>query len=228
MAWPLPKTFQRVMRGAPTPRSPLPQQPFRVVTPMARTALLLGAAGGFALASVLSVTLAAHITLGPWWAATAQAHGRLQVFGWVGLFVFSVAFHFLPRLRGAGLRWPGLAPWVLGAMAGGLVLCAISQPLLAVTPGAWLWQAALILSGLLELAGIGLALAVLLGTFTQPGAPPLRKRPALWGVLPFLGCVGASLALSALVNLINVIQAAGGVGIVSAATDDISVTLGLL
>lgn len=227
MAWPLPKTFERVMHGLRAPQSPLPQQPFRLVTPMARAALLLGAAGGFVLASVLSLTLALHARLGPWWAALAQAHGRLQVFGWVGLFIFSVAFHFLPRLRGAGLRWPRLAPWVLGALASGLLLRAVSQPLLTIWPGARLWQAALILSGALEALGIGLALTVLAGTFTQPGAPPLRKRPALWGVLPFLGCVGAGLALAALVNLLNVVQAARGVGIVSAAADDISVTLGL-
>lgn len=226
MSRPLP--FLSIMRGPQTPRRPLQQQPFTLVAPMARAALVLGAAGGFVLASALSLSLALGAPLGPWWAALAQAHGRLQIFGWAGLFVFSVAFHFLPRLRGAPLRWPRLVRWVLGAQVAGLLLRGLSQPLLALTPGAWLWQAALILSGLLEVVGIGLALTLLIGTFIQPGAPAFRARPALWSIMPFLLCIAPSLGLAALINLINVIQAAGGGGLVAAATDDISVTLGLL
>ncbi len=227
MAWPL---SWAALRGAFSSQhvDPRQQQPFALVAPLLRAALLLGAAGGFVLASVLSLSLALQAPLGPWWMALAQAHGRLQVFGWAGLFVLGVAFHFLPRLRGAPLRWPWAVPWILVAQVVGLLLRGLSQPLLALAPGTLIWQAALILSGLLEAVGLGLAVVLLVGTATQLGAPALRARPALWSVWPFLICVGSSLALAALVNLVNVWQAATGVGIISAVGDDASVTLGLL
>ena len=227
MAWSLPLVVRRWLPD-PNDASPPRQQPFTLVAPLARAALLLGAAGGFALATVLSLSLAFQAPLGPWWAALAQAHGRLQLFGWVGLFVLSVAFHFLPRLRGAPLRWPWLVSWVLVAQVVGLALRGLSQPLLALMPNAWLWQALLVLSGALEVVGLGLALTIFIGTFAQRGAPALRARPALWSVWPFLLCVGASLGLATLINLVNVIQAASGGGIVPPAGDDVSVTLGLL
>lgn len=227
MAWSLPLAALRKLRG-PQDASPPQQQPFALVAPLARAALLLGVGGGFALASVLSLSLALHAPLGPWWVAMAQAHGRLQVFGWAGLFVISVAFHFLPRLRGAPLRRPWLVPWVLGAQVAGLLLRGVSQPLLALAPGVWLWQALLVMSGVLEVVGLGLALTIFIGTFAQPGAPALRARPALWSIWPFLLGVGASLGLATLINLVNVIQAASGIGIVPSAGDDASVTLGLL
>lgn len=227
MAWLSSLVAPRSPRGSHD-ADPPSQQPFTLVAPLARAALLLGVAGGFALASVLSLTLALRAPLGPWWPALAQAHGRLQVMGWVGLFVLSVAFHFLPRLRGAPLRWPWLVPWALGSLVAGLLLRGFSQPLLALAPGFWLWQALLILSGMLEAVGVDVALTILIGTFAQPGAPALRARPALWSIWPFLLCVGTSLGLAALINLVNVIQAAEGVGIVPSAGDDASVTLGLL
>jgi len=203
------------------------QQPFAVVTLMLRTALLLGVCAGFALASVLSVTLGFHLPLGAWWVATAQAHGRIQVFGWVGLFALGVAFHFLPRLRGAPLRWPQVIPWLLGAQVAGLLLCGLAQPLLTLAPDSLLWRSALVASGALEVVGLGLAVALLVGTALQPDAPKLRKKVALWAVWPFLFCVTLSLALGALINLVATIQASSAGGIVPPLTDDASVLLGL-
>ena len=204
------------------------QQPFRLVTPFLRAALLLGAGAGFALATVLSVTMGFRMPLGVWWVALAQAHGRIQVFGWAGLFVLGVAFHFLPRLRGAPLRWPAWARWALIAQVAGLLLRGVSQPLLALSPDALLWQVALVASGALEALGLGLAVTLLIGTMLQPGAPRLRARPALWSVWPFLVCVIVCLTLSPLVNLANTIMAAQSGGVVPAQSDDASVLLGLL
>ncbi|HZC05398.1 MAG TPA: hypothetical protein VE338_07130 [Ktedonobacterales bacterium] len=206
----------------------LRQQPFALVTPFLRAALLLGVAAGFALASVLSVTMGFRLPLGVWWVALAQAHGRIQVFGWAGLFVLGVAFHFLPRLRGAPLRWPGYARWALAAQVAGLLLRGASQPLLALSPDALVWQAALVVSGALEALGLGLAVTLLVGTMAQPNAPKLRARPALWSVWPLLVCVIVSLGLSSLVNLANTLLAARSGGVVPAQADDASVTLGLM
>src|SRR6266536_814159 len=123
------------------------QQPFSRIAPLLRAALLLGTGGGFALATVLTLTAAFAISIGPWWSATAQAHGHLQLYGWAGLFVLGVAFHFLPRLRGAPLAAPRLVPWILGAQVTGLVLRAISQPLLVAT-GTSIFGGLLIVSGI--------------------------------------------------------------------------------
>ncbi len=62
------------------------QEPFSLVAPMLKTALLMGAGGGFLLATVLTVTRALSVPLGAWWEAVAQAHGHLQLYGWAGLF----------------------------------------------------------------------------------------------------------------------------------------------
>lgn len=111
------------------------QEPFTRVAPLLGAALLLGAGAGFALATVLTLTPLLRVAIGPWWLATAQAHGHLQLYGWAGLFVLGVALHFLPRLRGAPLAAPWLVPWILGAQVIGLLLRAFSQPL-AVATGA--------------------------------------------------------------------------------------------
>ena len=227
MVWP----FRRLARNSGDPpgaKRQASQQPFSLVAPLLRAALLLGAGAGFALASVLSVSLALALPLGPWWDALAQAHGRLQLYGWAGLFVFGVAFHFLPRLRGAPLRWPWAVPWLLGAQVAGLLLRGLSQPLLALAPGTLIWQIALVASGALEAIGLGLGVALLVGAAAQPHAPALRTRQALWGIFPFLICVASSLALGALINLADVILAVNGGGVMPAAGDDATVTLGLL
>ncbi len=98
------------------------QRPFALVAPSLGAALLLGTAGGFVFATLLTLTLALNLSIGPWWSALAQAHGHLQLYGWAGLFVVGVAFHFLPRLRGTPLALPRLVPWMIGFQVTGLVL----------------------------------------------------------------------------------------------------------
>src|SRR5712691_13059506 len=119
------------------------QEPFTRVAPLLGAALLLGAGGGFALATVLTLTQMLQVSLGPWWSATAQAHGHLQLYGWAGLFVLGVALHFLPRLRGTPLAAPGLVPWILGTQVIGLLCRATSQPLFVAT-GAGIWGVLLV------------------------------------------------------------------------------------
>lgn len=233
MLLPLPEQLRvRPARGA----APEGQKPFTLVTPLLRAALLLGAAGGFVLASVLSLSLALKLPLGSWWSAVAQAHGHLQIYGWAGLFVLGVAFHFLPRLRGAPLRWPRAIPWLLAVLVIALVLRGLSQPLLALDGSAWgapvLWRSLLVTSSVLEMLALGGVVALLAGTMLRRGAPALRARPALWSVWPFLLCAIGSLGLSALVNLANVIgaiQAAGAsyAGLMPAVGDGANVLLGL-
>ena len=194
---------------------------------MLGAALLIGAGGGFVLATVLTLTRAWHVPSGIWWAALAQAHGHLQLFGWAGLFVLGVAFHFLPRLRGSGLAYAEAIPWLLGVLVAGIVLRGFSQPLLAATD-AGIWRMGLVSSGVLEAIALLGLLGIVVATAIQ--GPALSTRPALQKVLPFLVGIFASLGLAAIVNLVNVARAseASIAGLIPATGDATNVTLGLL
>ena len=200
------------------------QQPFARFAPFLRSALLLGAGGGFLFASILTISLALNLSIGAWWAAMAQAHGHVQVYGWAGLFVLGVALYFLPRLRGAPLVMPTLLPWILGAQVVGLLLRISSQPLAAILPGV-LWQLLLLASGLLELAAL-LGVIVLL-LLTARRGPPLSSRPSLLGVFPFVLGAFIMLGLAAIVNLYNMVLAMMNAGLIPSNGDDLNVALGL-
>jgi uncharacterized protein involved in response to NO len=202
----------------------LHQQPFARVAPLLRMALLSGTGGGFVLATILTLTAAFAVSIGPWWSATAQAHGHLQLYGWAGLFMLGVAFHFLPRLRGAPLVASWLIPWILGILVTGLLLRALSQPFFAAT-GAAIWAVLLVASGVLECAA--LVGAVWLLGMTALQGPPLATRPAMMGVLPFFVGAFTLLALASVVNLINMLVATTTAGLVPGPIDNLNVTLGL-
>lgn len=200
------------------------QEPFARVAPILKSALLIGAGGGFLLATVLTLARAFSIPLGAWWASVAQAHGHLQLFGWAGLFVLGVALHFLPRLRGTPLVGARLVPWLLAALVSGLVLRAVCQPLLTQSP-LFVWRAGLLTSGILEAAAIACVLCMLILTARRGPRPALR--PAYWSVLPYFAGVFCSLGLAGIVNLVNTVQAARGSGLVQPSGDTLNVTLGL-
>lgn len=200
------------------------QEPFTRVAPILQCAVLMGAGGGFLLATVLTLTRAFSIPLGAWWEALAQAHGHLQLFGWAGLFVLGVALHFLPRLRGTPLVGARLIPWLLGALVVSLILRALCQPMLTWSP-ALLWRVGLLASGVLEIAAVICVLWMLVLTAWRGPRPTMR--PAYWSVLPFFVGVFCSLGAASIINLVNTVQAAQGSGLVPPAGDTLNVTLGL-
>jgi uncharacterized protein involved in response to NO len=185
--------------------------------------LLLGICGGFLLATVLTITRILPIQLGTWWAALAQAHGHLQLYGWAGLFVLGVALHFLPRLRGTPLVAARLIPWMLVSISLSMILRAFCQPLLTAYP-ATLWRVGLVGSGILEMGAFALILWLLILTATRGPRP--TTRPAYWSIFPFLVGAFCALGLASIINLVNVVQAANG-GLVVNAGDMLNVTLGL-
>lgn len=200
------------------------QEPFLLVTPVLKTALLMGAGGGFLLATVLTLSRAFSVPLGAWWEALAQAHGHLQLYGWAGLFVLGVALHFLPRLRGTPLVGARLIPWLLGILIASLVLRAVSQPLLATNLGS-VWRVGLVSSGILEMSAFVIVLSLLILTALRGPRP--TTRPAYWSVFPFIAGAFCSFALASIVNLVNMAQAAQGSGLALDAGDTLYVTLGL-
>ncbi|HEX9134073.1 MAG TPA: hypothetical protein VF844_17410 [Ktedonobacteraceae bacterium] len=184
----------------------------------------MGSGVGFALATILTLAQAMHISIGPWWLATAQAHGHVQLYGWAGLFIVGVALHFLPRLRGTPLAVPRLVPWILAALVTGLLLRALSQPLFLAT-GAGSWSILLVASGVLECAAL-VAVVSLLGMTALRG-PRMASRPAFLGVFPFLVGAFCALGITSCVNLVSVVQASISMGLVPPTTDNLNVTLGL-
>lgn len=201
------------------------QESFARVTPLLRSALLIGPCGGFLFATILTITAALHQNTGAWWIALAQAHGHLQLYGWAGLFVLGVALHFLPRLRGAPLALPHLTLWIVGLQVTSIILRGVSQPLAALSSSGF-WRFDLIASGILEVVAFGLVLVSAGVTFRR--GLPLAKRPALLKIIPLLVIAFLSLGLAAASNVINMLQAARTTpGIVLNQGDSLNVTLGL-
>lgn len=201
------------------------QEPFARVTPLLRSALVIGPCGGFLFAAILTITAAFHGNTGAWWVALAQAHGHLQLYGWAGLFVLGVALHFLPRLRGAPLAAPQLIPLIVGLQVTSITLRGISQPLAAISSSEF-WRFGLIASAVLECLALGLVLVSAGMTFFH--GLPLARRPALLKIIPLLAIAFVSLGLAPIANLINMIEAARTTpGIVLNPGDTLNVTLGL-
>lgn len=197
------------------------QRPPAVWPPFVRASLALALTAGFGLGGALFAASALGIPSERWWAAAAQAHGHIQLFGWAGLLVFGVGFHFLPRLRGAPLAWPTGARIVLGLLLVGLIARALAQPILAgigAGPLASAFRAGLVGSGVLELTGATLALGMLGRTLR--GGPPIRAGSGLRQVLPFLGAAFAACWLALALNLVGLLAATrGGVPLVAARLD---------
>ncbi len=203
-------------------------EPFKRVAPFLRAALLIASAGGFLLASLLTLAELFALPPGVWWSALVQTHGHLQLYGWAGLFVLGVSLHFLPRLRGSALPLPRLLPWLLGAQVSALVVRAVAQPLLAIAVAPLpLWRGLLVISALLECLALSGATLEYLLLLCQ--GPPLAARRAFLSIAPFIALAALALALAAAVNLLNMVQAArsAGGGLAPAPGDELNITLGL-
>ncbi|HEY7021537.1 MAG TPA: hypothetical protein VH349_10505 [Ktedonobacterales bacterium] len=208
-----------------TPAPDTTQTPFSRVAPALRSALIVGVAGGFTLATILTLTAAFHVPLGSWWRALVQTHGFLQLYGWAGLFALGVGAYVLPRLRGAPLALTGVLGWILGLHLASLIFRFACQPLAALTPSG-LPRAGLIVSGVLEVAAVGLIYTCALLTLRH--GPPLTQRPAFVKVLPLFGIALFSLGAATVVNLVNMARLAqSSSGAVAEPGDTLNVTLGL-
>ena len=147
--------------------------------------LLVALTVGFGYAAILAVLIGFQISMGNWWVAMLQAHGHAQLLGWIGLFIIGVSLYFLPRLAGTPLRFPRLPTWILCLLATGILLRAVSQPLLAAgieDPFHSGLRWALGFSALLETTGVYCYIALLV--ITLRSAAPNRPAPADGAHLP--------------------------------------------
>jgi uncharacterized protein involved in response to NO len=194
-------------------------------------AFLAALGPGFLAGALLSAVLGLGVPLGPWWPAMAQVHGHAQLAGFAGLMVLGVAFHFLPRLRGAPLAAPGAVPWVLALYGGGLLLRVLGQTLGPLVPPAAPVAPALrllfVLSGPLTLGG-ALAGLVVLGRTALRG-PALRTRAGFHQVAPLLAAGGTAFLLFHGLNALGTLTAGGAAPwLVPPALDAAAVRLALL
>lgn len=192
-------------------------------------AIALALTAGFGQGMAMFLHLAAGQPSGLWWVAAAQAHGHIQIFGWGGMFALGVALYFMPRLRGCPAPSPQairIAAWLVGS---GLLLRAVGGPATTVADGAaWepLARVALALSGLVELAGVALALGALVAAARR--GPPLASRAGLVAVLPFTLAFALSFVAALALNAWGVALAARGTGLVDGRISWLVVQLGLV
>jgi uncharacterized protein involved in response to NO len=162
------------------------------------SALTVAVAGGFVLAVLLPLAVVMEWDWGVRWRALAQAHGHLQIGGWLGLFIVGMAFRMAPRFAGRPLRFARLTPVTLGLLLGGVLGRAVAQPWVDL-PG---MRALLILAVLAELAGALLFTAIL---FTTLGPAIRTVAPA-----PLFMLGGAGMALQALLGAVWIPGIAAG------------------
>jgi hypothetical protein len=151
-------------------------------TVLLRLSVGLSAGAGFGVGVVLLWATAAGRAADLPFVALAQAHGQVQTIGFVGLFVFGTAAQLLPGF----LTSPIVAPRRLiasgYAIAGGVLVRLIFQPL----PTGISRALALSAGGIAEIAGIILALSTFLRLFRrtiQPSEPWRRVAVVSFGFL---------------------------------------------
>jgi uncharacterized protein involved in response to NO len=197
--------------------------------PFVQLSLAFALSGGFLVGGALFAARSLGVPAGSWWTSAGQAHGHIQLFGWAGLMVFGVGFHFLPRLRGVSLASPHLTRPVLALLAIGLLLRVLIQPALAAGTGGpitGILSIALILSGLFELAGATLAIAILVRTLRQRAVQ--KKRVDQGPVFAFFLVAFISFWLALVVNAIGLVLASSdATGTLSPGMDSLTVDFAL-
>jgi hypothetical protein len=170
-----------------------PKQPFETYRLAIFTSLALALAGGLPLAVLVALGGGRDVGLGVRWVPLIQAHGHLQLVGFVGIFIVGLAYHVLPRFKNTALRLPGLAIASIGLLAGGVVLRTVTQPWADSDRVGTLFAA----SAVIELAGALAFFAVVVST--------LRSTPRK-NYDRFLLTAGAWFAAASLMNLVVVAE----------------------
>jgi hypothetical protein len=136
------------------------------------SSLLIAILAGFTtgIAAIASASLGWTIP-GVNWFLLVQTHGRLQLYGWAGLFVFGVAYHVVPRFVTTPIAFPRLSVATYWLALGGLAL-SLGQMIAGGDPRLFHWIFTLGLVGLV-LATLSYAV-VLWGTVRAS-----QQRPSL-------------------------------------------------
>jgi hypothetical protein len=190
---------------APATAPPPPAPPWESYRLYLKTSLLLALTAGFGIGLLAVLGRAGGPDLGAYWLPLIQAHGQVQLFGWVGLFVVGVAYHVVPRFRGVQpvSRRVALATYAL--LLGAVLVRAIGQPL----------AVAVALPGVFTLAaGLQLAASVLFAATLVHWLTPTRGR---WeGYESYLLAAGGWLVVAGLLQVLVAARADEmGIGLVA-------------
>ncbi|MDD5542525.1 MAG: DUF1858 domain-containing protein [Acidobacteriia bacterium] len=149
---------------------------------------------------VINLTLIAiHRDFPKWLDPSNQAHGHVQIFGWVSLFIMGVAYHVVPRMKATKLWNEFFAETSFVLMAAGVLLRGIFQPLMA---GNTHIAGIVITSALLELVAIGLFVLIILKTLqsspqSNEGFEKYLMAGSTWFLLMGLANVGIVMTMAA-------------------------------
>ncbi len=160
--------------------------PSRVSHPYAlgaAAAVILALLAGFPLGILVALGGPRDIGLGVRWTPLIQAHGHLQVMGWLGLFLVGVAFQVVPRFKQVPLRLPQLVRPAIALIAGGLIARTISQPYADGQVGA----ATMLTSSVAEALGVAAFVASIVSTLLSA-----RRKNYDWYLLAACGWLAAS------------------------------------
>ncbi len=108
------------------PVAPAAEPPV-IYPPFLKVAFLFTFTGGTTLGVIALILMALRGRLGSISGALIQAHGHVQLYGWVAIFIMGVAYHILPRLKGGDLPGTFLPKLSLAAMTAGVILRGIAQ-----------------------------------------------------------------------------------------------------
>ncbi len=171
----------------------LERRPARGLQPYAlgaMTALLLALLVGFPLGILAAYGGARDIGLGVRWTPLIQAHGHLQVMGWLGLFLVGVAFQVVPRFKQVPLRLPVLVRPAIALIALGLAARTASQPY----ADGHLASAIMLTSAVAEALGVAAFVASITATLISA-----RRKYYDWYLFSACGWLAASAVANVIV-----------------------------
>jgi uncharacterized protein involved in response to NO len=175
-----------------------------------RSALAIAIFAGFAIGAHLAAVIGLGFPLGKGFYSFIQIHGHLQLVGWAGLFIIGISLHFIPRLAGIPLSHPEWLNRILWLITAGLITRAIFHshlPYVSSPAVFHIYSVVIALSGLSELAGIILYIALLL-TSIRATRQSGKERLALQSVKPYFAMMQAGWLLYAGLNVALLIHMA--------------------
>jgi hypothetical protein len=159
------------------------------------SSLTIAVGAGFLLGTLVSFSIVLDWGWGRRYTPLIQAHGQVQLLGWLGLFIMGMAYRLLPRFSGRPLAFP-IVVWASWATLLASVIVRLAAA--ALEAGAW-QRFALVGSGALGLAAAVAFALVIITTAAHPGS---RAGATAYffvlGALAFFMQAGVDLALTAL------------------------------
>ena len=170
--------------------------------------MLLALLVGFSIAAHLGFILGFGLPVSIGFASFIQAHGHVQLLGWVGLFVMGMSLHFLPRLAGSPIQQTRYLGYIVWLVSSGLVLRSVGQSVLPYVAQSRLFSPVLLgvaVSGVLIWLGILGYVYLLLSTYCRARH---AASHALLAIRPFLALTIAGWLLYGALNLALVVNLA--------------------